>query len=180
MTPRQFFEWIMIPSYSAWIEYTQKVPVGDNAELMMLAIAGQESNWTERRQIGGPARGFWQFEESGGIACLMRLDDSTIDEDDPDFVELSREFCVHLSIPVDTHTVYEAIAWNDVLAFGFARLLLWSDPAALPPVGAETEAWHYYLRTWQPGKPDPARWASVYWQAVTVVYPDYYIDSVNV
>ena len=32
------------------------------ARCMLLAIGLQESRFVHRRQIGGPARGFWQFE----------------------------------------------------------------------------------------------------------------------
>ena len=32
------------------------------ARVMLLAIGLQESRFEHRRQIGGPARGFWQFE----------------------------------------------------------------------------------------------------------------------
>jgi len=38
------------------------------ARLMLMAIAGQESAWEHRRQIGGPARSFWQFEGGGDVA----------------------------------------------------------------------------------------------------------------
>ena len=33
------------------------------ADCMLLAIGLQESRFVHRRQIGGPARGFWQFEK---------------------------------------------------------------------------------------------------------------------
>ena len=37
------------------------------ARVMMLAIGMQESRFLHRKQIGGPARGFFQFEEGGGV-----------------------------------------------------------------------------------------------------------------
>lgn len=39
---------------------------------MLLSIGLQESRFTYRRQIGGPARGFWQFERGGGVAGVLR------------------------------------------------------------------------------------------------------------
>ena len=39
---------------------------------MLLAIGLQESRLTHRRQIGGPARGLWQFERGGGVAGVLR------------------------------------------------------------------------------------------------------------
>ena len=41
--------------------------LSDEAVTMMLAIGYQESRFEHRRQIRGPARGFWQFEHGGGV-----------------------------------------------------------------------------------------------------------------
>ena len=41
------------------------------AELLLLAIALQESGCTHRAQIKGPARGYWQFERGGGFAGIL-------------------------------------------------------------------------------------------------------------
>ena len=45
----------------------------DQAKVMLLAIGLQESRFVHRRQIGGPARGFWQFEDGrlSGLAGLI-------------------------------------------------------------------------------------------------------------
>jgi hypothetical protein len=37
-----------------------------------------------------------------------------------------------LLVPFEPATVFEAMAWHDVLAAAMARLLLWTDPAELP------------------------------------------------
>lgn len=42
------------------------------AKVMLLAIGLQESRFEHRRQIKGPARGFWQFEAGGGTAGVLR------------------------------------------------------------------------------------------------------------
>ena len=59
----------------------------------------------------------------------------------------------------DPDAIYAALEYDDVLAAGVARLLLWTDPKALPPVGDVDAAWALYLRTWRPGKPKPDSWA---------------------
>ena len=41
------------------------------ARVMMLAIGLQESRFVHRRQIKGPARGFWQFEQGGGVIGVV-------------------------------------------------------------------------------------------------------------
>ncbi|MCY1303002.1 hypothetical protein D9M70_526890 [compost metagenome] len=47
--------------------------------------------------------------------------------------------------------IWRALEHDDVLAAGFARLLLWSDPKPLPLAGDEQGAFDLYLRTWRPG-----------------------------
>jgi hypothetical protein len=122
----------------------------DNARVLELAIAGQETQWKDRRQLGGgPARSLWQFEGGplsalGGLFRLVPDKLSTV--------------CDKLSIPCERAVVFEAMAWNDVLAASCARLLLWTDPAPLPDATNVEGGWQYYLRLWQPGLPHRATW----------------------
>ncbi len=116
------------------------------ADCMLLAIGLQESRFVHRRQIGGPARGFWQFSRDH-LATL----------------------CKARSVAGDPDAIYAALEYDDVLAAGVARLLLWTDPKALPPVGDTQAAWALYLRTWRPGKPKPDSWGGLYQQAVTAI-----------
>ena len=134
------------------------IPRSRQADTIMLAIAGQESWWMYRAQIGGPARGFWQFEKGGGVAGVLTHRATA---------ERARGLCTALRVDAEQATVYEALRWNDTLAVGFARLLLWSDPKALP---TETgPAWDCYMRTWRPGKPHLATWQSRWDDAMSVV-----------
>jgi len=76
-------------------------------------------------------------------------------------------------------TIWVVIEFDDVLAAGLARLLLWSDPRRLPAVGDEEGSWALYLRTWRPGTYDRgtpsqrnalrAKWASNYGAAMREV-----------
>tara|TARA_R110000868_G_scaffold409899_1_gene696409 strand:+ start:16411 stop:16884 length:474 start_codon:yes stop_codon:yes gene_type:complete len=135
------------------------IPRTRPADILMLAIAGQESRWTHRAQIGGgPARGFWQFEKGGGVAGVLAHRASS---------ERARSLCTALRIEADAATVYEALRWNDTLAVGFARLLLWTDPKALPTEPGP--AWDCYIRTWRPGKPHQATWQARWDAAMSVV-----------
>lgn len=112
------------------------------AELMLLAIGLQESRLTHRRQIGGPARGLWQFERGGGVAGVLRH-------------PVSRDHAVRVcdarGVAPVTELVYQRLEHDDVLAAAFARLLLYTDPSRLPGLGDEEGAWQLYLRTWRPG-----------------------------
>jgi hypothetical protein len=129
------------------------------AQKILLAIAGQESGWLEREQIDGPARGWWQFERPGGVRGVMTHMVSK---------RPLEAFCDQMEIPFDEAALFEAIAWNDGLAYAMARLLLWTDPAPLPVTSEGV--WALYLRTWHPGRARPQTWASFYNAAgVTIV-----------
>ncbi|MCH4575012.1 hypothetical protein ACOTCJ_11505 [Achromobacter xylosoxidans] len=137
------------------------------ARVMLMAIGLQESRFTHRQQIGGPARGFWQFEKGtrasrGGVWGVF-LHAASKDH----LVVL----CKARSVACDPDAIYAALEYDDVLAAGVARLLLWTDPKALPAVGDADAGWALYLRTWRPGKPHPHTWPDLYRQAAAEVQP---------
>ncbi|OCZ64291.1 hypothetical protein A7P23_27535 [Achromobacter xylosoxidans] len=135
------------------------------ARVMLLAIGLQESRFTHRQQIGGPARGFWQFEKGtrasrGGVWGV--------------FLHAASKghlaaLCKARSVACDPDAIYAALEYDDVLAAGVARLLLWTDPKALPQIGDGDAAWSLYLRTWRPGKPHPQTWPALYDQAMATL-----------
>lgn len=132
----------------------------DEARVMCVAIAGQESNWEARLQYSGPARSLWQFEKGGGVHGVLTHAASK----DP-----IRAFCDALGIPCDEATVYEAMAWNGLLGAAMARLLLLTDAAPLPSIGMCDQAWEYYERNWRPGAPHPEVWPDKYGVAIDTV-----------
>ncbi|CAB3907584.1 hypothetical protein LMG26842_05692 [Achromobacter dolens] len=137
------------------------------ARVMLLAIGLQESRFVHRRQIGGPARGFWQFEKGtrasrGGVWGVF-LHAASKDH--------LAALCKARSVACDPDAIYAALEYDDVLAAGVARLLLWTDPKALPAVGDSDAGWALYLRTWRPGKPKPDSWPPLYRQAAAEVQP---------
>ena len=132
----------------------------DLARVGLLAIAGQEAGWKQRRQVGGPARSYWQFESGGGVAGVMTK---------PSTGAMLAKVCAALDIPFDRPTIFEAMAWNDCLAVVMARLLLYSDPAPLPAIGEQDLMWNYYRRNWRPGKPHLEAWPAYYGAAVAAV-----------
>ncbi len=134
----------------------------DRALVMLMTIAGQESLWAHRKQIGGPARSYWQFEKGGGVAGVLQHAATK---------GAAAAVCKQLDIPCDVTTVYEAMAWNDTLAACMARLLLYSDPRALPAVGDQEAGWDYYIRNWRPGMPHPQTWPARYAKAMEIVGP---------
>lgn len=120
---------------------------------LLITIGLQESGFRSRVQNGGgPARGFWQFENAGTLGVLNH----------PSTSKLAIAICNELCYSPDTVTLKSGIQNNDVLAAAFARLLLWTHPKPLPT--NERDAWQYYLDTWRPGKPRQYAWAEYYQQ----------------
>ncbi|KLJ02833.1 hypothetical protein [Luteimonas sp. FCS-9] len=118
------------------------------ARVMLLAIAGQEADFRHRRQIVnavtlGPAKSLWQGERGGGMVHGVRGHVAT----QAHAAVLYRARGVEPTLDA----IWNAIEHDDVLAAGLARLLLWSDPRALPAVSDVQGAWDLYLRTWRPG-----------------------------
>lgn len=118
------------------------------ARINQAAIGQQESGYLVRRQYGnGPARGYWQFEEGGGVKGVMEHKSTA---------ELARSVCHARGVPFVRRTVWEALETDDVLAAAFCRLLMWTDSGKLPT--NESDGWAMYARTWRPGKPHPDKW----------------------
>jgi hypothetical protein len=125
--------------------------------VQMVAIGLQESRLVHRQQIGGPARGLWQFEQGGGVAGVLRHAATAAH---------AVTLCAARGVQAVARDVYNQLEHDDVLAAGFARLLLWSDPGPLPAIGDSQGAWQLYLRTWRPGKPHRRTWDALYAEAV--------------
>lgn len=130
------------------------------ARILMLAIGLQESRFQHRRQIGGPARGFWQFERNGGVRGVLTH---------PTSRENAFRICAARQVAPVAATVHAALEADDILAAAFARLLLWTDPLRLPAAGDADGAWALYLRTWRPGKPHPQTWPALYARALSAM-----------
>ena len=132
------------------------------ATAFLLSVGLLESRFEHRAQVGGPARGLWQFERSGVLGVLThartdRLIGSAL-----------------TALCYDAHespgAMLEWIEHNDVLACVFARLLLYTDPRALPDIHDAERAWQMYLDLWRPGRPHHDRWFAHYataWGHVT-------------
>ena len=150
MKTRQFHDYIVKPSLEYLSEFTEQPAFNTaRARAMLVAIAWQESRLEYRHQLKGPARGYWQFEQGGGLAGVVSH-------------SATHDIAVALfeKFKIEYPQRFVAIELNDMLACCFARLLLWTDPQPLPPPGAtaEDKAWDYYIRNWRPGKPHRNTW----------------------
>ncbi len=119
------------------------------AKALLIAIGLQESGFAHRRQVGGPARGFWQFEQGGGVAGVLRH---------PVAGPMIKQVCRLLQYEQEPVACYVAIEHNDVLAVCFARLLMWVDRRALPSPMEAQKGWDIYVDNWRPGKPHRHTW----------------------
>jgi hypothetical protein len=123
------------------------------ARAMLLTIGLQESRFEHRRQIRGPARGFWQFEVNGVRGVMTHpLTRRPIND-------VLHRLEYRDNEAIDVHKVLEH---NDILAAAFARLNLWWLPRALPGPTNPVGAWEQYLETWRPGKPHSHTWEAFY------------------
>lgn len=159
MTAAEFAKTILIPGLDFLAATVgMRPPNSDEAKVLLLAIAGQESGWQNIPQGGGgPGRGPWQFEPE---TCEeLRFNPAS----DLYYARV----CIKLNIaPALT---YNALIAHPNLAVALARLDLWCDPELLPAIGAEQAAWMAYLRIWRPGKPRPHDWPANYSAAMAAL-----------
>lgn len=172
MNPGLFFPFYVVPGLDLLVDVTEgRIKRSPEADVLVMAIAGQEGDWRHRRQVGGPARSFWQFEQGGGVAGVM-THSATKAFAAKLFQRLDiGEPSLGAFVQPSTKTVYEAMAWNDLLAVGMTRLNLWWASPPLPAVGDVQGAWSYYLNVWQPGAPHPEVWPEKYAKALAAVKP---------
>jgi hypothetical protein len=158
VTTAEYIKSFVYPTAATFLPARMDTPA---AKAMVLATGFQESGFQARRQAGnGPARGFWQFEEGGGLAGVLSH-------------PASKPF-IHQALPilvVKPWECFDALANNDVLACLFARLLLWTHPPALPARTDAEGAWNYYRATWRPGRPHAETWSHNYRRAWEMVSP---------
>lgn len=131
---------------------------------MMWSIGRQESRLIHRYQkttdpyTKGPARGLWQFERGGGVRGVLTHFATR---------ELALKLCVARGVIPTPEAVHPKLEFDDVLAAGFARLLLYSDTRPLPPLGATPHVtWDYYISNWRPGKPHRSTWDEYHNEAI--------------
>lgn len=131
-----------------------------HATALLLAIGLQESGFVHRRQVGGPARGFWQFERAGVLGVLTHERTHPL---------LRTALRVLQFDAVGAEPLHTLIEHNDVVAAVCARLLLLTVPQRLPQRGEASLAWEQYLGAWRPGKPHRETWDAHFtdaWQRV--------------
>ena len=164
MTTKQFMDSVIEPAMAL----LPKNMDSDRARVMLITIALQESRLEHRWQVvdlkrpnvKGPARGLLQFESGGGVKGVMTHAASK---------KYAQAVCEARGVPFERKAIYEALSSDDILATALARLLLWTDPKALPTLGHPQSAWDLYMRVWRPGKPHRHTWDRYYTRAIETV-----------
>ncbi len=159
LSPLDRRRWVLGNAITPALAELPPLPSEAAARVMLLAIAGVESGCLYRRQVPvAHAMGLWQFERLGGVAGVLQHRATAAH---------AAAACRRRQIPAAPDEAWRALERDDVLAAIFARLLLLTDPAALPSgpdAGREV-----YLRTWRPGKPcSAAKWGEAWRMAATV------------
>ena len=139
MTPSIFLSTTLDPALTFLAGIEPNIQPTDEARVLLLAIGLQESGLTAERQINGPARGLWQFESEGVADVFFHAVAGRV----------AQRVCAALGVAPTLTSVYQALDSNVRLAACFARLLLWTDPKPLPPVGLAAEAYVYYAGLWR-------------------------------
>jgi hypothetical protein len=147
MTPATLLSLVVRPT----LQWLGPPYASREAEVMLLAIAGQESRCSHRCQTPtGPARSLWQIEPPTARAVYDKWG-------------RGRAALNDLSVPGPAFLVDEWLRWSDLAACVIARGILWLEPSPLPAIGDQQGAWTYYAeRCWRPGKPHPETWAEHY------------------
>lgn len=158
------YQYVLPAAFAVLPDAMDSIP----AEAFLIAIGLQESGFQHRAQLGGPARGFWQFERAGGVRGVLthRATKGHIER-----ACHALRYSTHIAGALADIELHAAIQHNDILAACFARLLLWTLPDALPAKDEPELAWQQYLSGWRPGKPHPETWDAHYAQAWQLVEP---------
>lgn len=147
MQPADFLSDVIVPALAILAELGGPAPSAA-AERFMLAIALTESGpqLNARYQgspnpTSGPAKGWWQFEQNGSLGVLTHRASAT----------LAIAACEACRVVTHAAPATRALEGHDMLAAMFARLLILTEPRALP--GNAKEGYEQYLNLWRPGKP---------------------------
>lgn len=127
------------------------IPSTIDADCLSLAIKIQESGDGPVRDQGdpnitGPATGLWQFERGGGVWEVLNL---------AKIAPIFKTLCGRAGIRAEADAVWRFFTTpqSDELAAAAARLVIYLDPAPIPPatLASAAAASAYYHRRWRPG-----------------------------
>lgn len=154
MTPDEFLANILDPNLKT-LQKLDGPRVTDPVRVFLTCVALQESgpDLDARYQSSpnltpGPARGWFQFEQGGGVKGVMTHQTTR---------KMMERICAYAYVQPNQPAVWRALEGHDFLAVAVARMLLLTDPPAVPTNAAD--GWEAYaVRLWRPGKPHSDKW----------------------
>lgn len=155
MTPQRLYQTAIRPALDELAQLG--IPSSQQAARFLLAIAIQESGLKHRRQVvsggaeNGPAVSFLQGEITGGLIDMLNR---------PVTSKYMRAICEAYNVTPTPAGLWEAIRYQDIVAFAAGRLLIYTLPSKLAVT--EQEGWLQYMSAWRPGKPHPERWPAAW------------------
>lgn len=152
MTPQRLYQTAIRPALDELAQLG--IPSSPQAARFLLAIALQESGLKHRRQVtgssgleNGPAVSFLQGEITGGLIDMLSR---------PATSKYMKAICEAYNVTPTPAGLWEAIRYQDIVAFAAGRLLVYTLPSKLATT--PQEGWLQYLSAWRPGKPKPDTW----------------------
>lgn len=165
MTPKRLLTYAIIPALTELD--ARGIKDSSAARRFVLAIALQESGLNHRRQVvaggaeNGPAASFWQGEKGGGMILTLKHHATGAH---------AQALCAAYNVDPTPGGVWEAIRYQDIVAAGLARLLVYTLPGSLPANAAA--GWDQYVAAWRPGKPHRATWDG-HWETADKVVDEW-------
>jgi hypothetical protein len=159
MTAAEFFAQILTPDLAWFHGVIPAIPASQSEEMLMLATAGQESNWENVQQTDGPARGFFQQQENDLADIFANVTTNA----------KAVLICLNLKIEPNAAAVYAALLNSTKLQVAMTRLNYWADWRPLPVFNDQAGMWRAYLSAQRPGKPSVERWDVVFPQCLAAV-----------
>lgn len=163
MTPQRLYQTAIRPALDELAALG--IPSSPQAARFLLAVAIQESGLRHRRQVtgssgleNGPAVSFLQGEITGGLIDMLNR---------PATRNYMKAICEAYNVTPTPAGLWEAIRYQDIVAFAAGRLLIYTLPFKLP--ATQDEGWAQYKRAWAPGKPKPDTWPAAWALATATV-----------
>jgi len=163
MTPEEFYTKVLKSGLDKVARFAPQLPRNRGVEVLMMSIAGTESNWTDRVQIpSGAAHGLFQMQLNTIEEIMANPASKALFELGMDDFGINNRTAEHLFGIIAT-------IQGDHMAVFLARLDLWCNPHPIPFADEEELLFAYYRDTWRPAHADRHRFALRYAQALPVV-----------
>jgi hypothetical protein len=156
MTPDEFYEAVIVPGMAKVAKFAPQLPDNRSVRVMLMAVAGLESDWSNRD--GG---GLFKIDLGCVNGLLAHADTEVLLDAALDEFGIIDKTPQHLFDLLGNDQ-------GDILCLAMARLVLWSDPDPFPAYDDQASMFAYYQSHWF-GLGAATRWPDVYGQSLAAV-----------